>query len=322
MKTRISITAVIVSLPTVTNAAVVAYDGFDGYNNAVDNYDLPPGGNAIVYDEPPTGGIKAGQNPTKTGFTGAWNSTTDFSSDAYVKGAPGQIIYNDGSNNVLNTTTGQMLFSRDSSSSFSGNKNWSRNLSIGVSLPQTLYVSMMIQSTAGTPISWRSASSLSGGGSDRRFGYDISATGELSVFGVQSAGGNLTKVVGNIAFDQPQMLVMRLENNLNPDTASNAEGDQMKFWLNPILTSEASNPSPTILSTTPNKLNWYVVNPSWTLGYVEFNADVAAGESVIFDEFRIGNTWADVTPFTIVPEPSQLLLLSIGLLGALSKRRR
>ncbi len=322
MKPRFSlIPAAAILLPIGANAAVLAYDGFDGYNNAVDNYDLPPNGNAILYDEAPAGGGTTGQNPAKTGFTGAWNSASDFADSIYVKGSANQIIYNDGSNNVLNTTTGQMQISRDTGSTGSGIRTWSRNLDIGTSLPQTLYVSMVIQATSGVPFSWRSASTKNGGEA-RRFGYDVSATGELSVIGVQASGGSLAQPVGNIAFDQPQMLVMRFDDNVNPDSGSGAEGDQMKFWLNPILTSEASNPSPTILSTTDNKMNWYVRNSAWTLGYTEFNVDAEADESVIFDEFRIGNTWEEVTPFTVVPEPSGLLLLSIGTLGALFRKKR
>jgi hypothetical protein len=44
-------------------------------------------------------------------------------------------------------------------------------------------------------------------------------------------------------------------------------------------------------------------------------------DSLLIDELRIGTTWADVTPFTPVPEPSTASLAISGLLVLLTCHR-
>ena len=51
------------------------------------------------------------------------------------------------------------------------------------------------------------------------------------------------------------------------------------------------------------------------------NAALGAAQNN-FDEFRIGTDWADVTPFTVVPEPSAFAMLALGAMGFARRRRR
>ena len=298
-----------------THAALVAYDGFGNYGNSPANYALPPAGNAIYH-----AGSTTGQNPVTTGFTGEWNSPDNYASTVYIQAEPTQLVYNDGAGNLLDSTAGQMTLSRVPGSNSAGVKTWSRNLSLGTSLPNVMYVSMVVQATAGIPFQWRSASS-NNGNDDRRFGFNVDAAGSLDLVGVQAVGGTLTAPgVATLTPDQTHFIVMRFENNVNPSAGGGSEGDQMQFWVDPVLTSEGAPDH--VFSTTANRMNWYVAgNASWTLEYFEFAADPDGGQGVTFDELRIGDTWDDVTPSSLIPEPSSALLGLLGL-GLVALRRR
>lgn len=64
-----------------------------------------------------------------------------------------------------------------------------------------------------------------------------------------------------------------------------------------------------------------LVSASALLGALDIGQfSLATGDSTfVFDEVRIGNTWADVSP---VPEPSSFALLGVGALGLAALRRR
>jgi len=319
---RLVLAVAILLAPTASHAAFVAYDGFSNYGNTPVGYALPPTGNAIIFDPgSPGGNDNIGQNPATAGFTGPWKSDSAFASSVYAKAENSQLTYKDDAGWMLRTSPGQMNFSRDTGSSSAGFKYWSRDLNLDTSLPDVLYASMLVEATPGIPFWWRSAST--DGGEYRRFGFDVSAGGNLSVIGVQEVGGTVSTTVGSLAADEPHLIVMRFENNVNPSVGSStSEGDQMKIWVDPLLGSEG-NPD-AILSTAANRMHWYVAdNPSWTLGYFEFRADPAGGEGVILDEFRIGETWESVTAY-VVPEPTNLLIWSLlaGLGVGLGWRRR
>lgn len=87
-------------------------------------------------------------------------------------------------------------------------------------------------------------------------------------------------------------------------------------WLDPDAADLGTGAAPTSGST-------FTVNTDTQFfNYTQLRMGLfsGVGASVNFDELRLGDTWADVSPAG-VPEPSSLLLLSVGALGLLRRRR-
>lgn len=95
----------------------------------------------------------------------------------------------------------------------------------------------------------------------------------------------------------------------------NYDTNQARGWLNP---TELGGTAPAttwsgIGFTDPNELD-----PAKIVNQLFFGQTDTAGTSTIFDEFRIGTTYAAVTP---VPEPVSLALLAMGGLLLLPRKR-
>jgi hypothetical protein len=107
---------------------------------------------------------------------------------------------------------------------------------------------------------------------------------------------------------------------------SGAANDEVRLWINPSSLGGAepahtlqftnysgAGPSDVGINTGQGIGRFYLFQPTTV-------ADAPGGW--IFDELRVGTTWADVTPTAVVPEPSAgLLLLLSGALVAARFRR-
>lgn len=252
-----------------------------------------------------------GQAPTVSGFdAGAWASPSSYADYVYYRTEEGQLSYTDGNAWTLATAPGQLNLFRSSSSS-SANKDISRNLDVGTSLPDNLYISMLVQVSSGTSFTFQSASS---GYEDRRFGFGIDSDGHPFVTVSGIVNDQETNTAVTITPDQPHFLIARLTNGATSTT------DQIELFLDPLLASEGLNTA----VATIDEGNFYVAgNSTWTLKDVFFsNIAPTTPGSIIMDEVRIGAQWSDVTP--MVPEPSTFLLSALGLVGVglVGRRRR
>jgi hypothetical protein len=100
----------------------------------------------------------------------------------------------------------------------------------------------------------------------------------------------------------------------------------MHVWLTPSLDSE-----PALASADAQITDDYIDignHSGYPFNRLELTAEpnntgASNPEDFVFsDEFRPGNTYADVTPHTVIPEPSTFLIWSLGPLGVIGWPRR
>ncbi|QNN21288.1 PEP-CTERM sorting domain-containing protein [Planctomycetales bacterium ZRK34] len=300
--------AAVVLIPHVSaKAALMAYDGFISGgatpNTAAGEYETTTG---FANDE------LIGQNPTTTGFDStAWtNSSSSYAAHIYYKTDDDQLTYVDSTFRQLNTSFGQLDLTRNSGTG-GDVKQVFRDLDIGNALPDTLYISVLVQLSPSAEFMLRSAST--DGSSIRRFNFGIDAVGNPFATGSGTGGFTDTNTGITVATDQPHLLVAKLTND-------GFESDQIDLYLDPDLQSEGLN---TPVATVDGG-NFYVGgNGSWTLKDIFFfNNPSDDGEYVIMDEVRVGEFWSDVTPFTIVPEPATAALMLVPMASLMLRRRR
>jgi len=90
------------------------------------------------------------------------------------------------------------------------------------------------------------------------------------------------------------------------------------LYIDPPVSSLGVGSAPTAGSLFDNSASPNTTRIPYAFDTVRLGAFNAAG-TVRFDEFRVGTTWADVSP---VPEPSAAALLALAAGGLLARRRR
>ncbi len=302
------------------HGALLAYDGFgSGYDTSGGFADPSKGAsNALLWASDNTSSATfVGQAPVVTGFASqGWvrnNNLGTIASTVYPRLRSLQTnSYQNALGQRVSTTPGEVSVFRNSGSA-NGTKGFSRNLNVGKSdtYGAATYMSGMFTFTTGVVASYIESSSTNG--TDvRAFGMDIGADGSIQARG--SAATSVKTDPGLIVAGQSYFFVWKIT-----QSGAGSNNDYLTLFLNPTdLSSEAANTAVLTLGAG----DFYVIGSSaWELGKIAFGSEINGGNQFIVDEFRVGTTWEDVAPFTIIPEPGSLSLLAFGAMLVARRRR-
>jgi len=183
--------------------------------------------------------------------------------------------------------------------------NWS---DLGV-----LYVSYLLRVDAGPSgnprlISAYRDSSGTSGGFTPSGGLWINPSLQVGI-GKQSSATNWT--TDALSVNATNLIVLKYQ------YVEGSDNDIMSLWINPPASSfGGTEPTPT-LSTSSGSDDTGISIICLTL---RTSASLNGGGTYAIDEFRLGKTWADVTP--VIPEPAAVALSMLGGFGLLLLRLR
>lgn len=327
------VVATCMGLESTAHAVLLAYDPFrTGSNPASGEYyagsdskEFPaPNGSvpsaptdALVWaSSTSSAATRVGQDPTVIGFTGAWRTSATLGSQVYaeVQAAATQAYTAAGGSQMLQTTGGQVSLFRASGSTTTGDKNSIRDLSgiTGATYGNSLYVSGLV--TFQTALTASSIElNTTNASASTNLTMSFAANGAISI-----AGGAQTasSAASTVAANQTYFFVWKLEDN-----ATTGSGDRFTLYLNPTSLS-AENLNTATLTVGAAGSTFFGNGAADTINQLTWTGNILGGNAMIFDEFRIGTTWADVAPFSLVPEPSRAILAALAFGAILLQRRR
>ena len=231
-----------------------------------------------------------GQNPTRTGASGAWTANPNYDINATGLTFDG-----------LATSGGRV----DATVAPTGGATTWHTATESASAPSDVsntpfYISFLLRSDRAT---------------DVRLGLGTTGTGRF--MGMSQGtffAGNTTGGTFNI--NTTYLLVAKVTPN------ASGSNEQIQLWAYAdgatIPTSEGTAGAAIIDNSGVSFISG---TGTWNSGFGFYYSNVNASDSynASFDELRIGTTWSSVTP---VPEPSSALLLGFGLAGLAYLRRR
>lgn len=240
-----------------------------------------------------------------TGFTGAWSENGGLSSAVNFYPRASGLSYSD-----LSTSGGQLEHFRElTSTSPATSKLAIRDFSFApptISGASQIYMGFLFEVSSGADFKW-SYNDVQNRISD----LTVTASGNATFTGGGSTGSVLN--LGSIQ-SGTNMLLLRVT-DATSGSPNDSFYDEIEAWLNPDLTNlgMADEFGYGIIS----KFNG--TNTDLQPGAYSLNASLAAGQSFRFDKFFITDDLNDVV--VVIPEPSSAILLLLGSMALLRRRR-
>lgn len=283
MKTKLITLGLTCSLlSTSAFGAVIVYEGFN-YDVATANPVPPPGGDGSAYSSS-TGSV---------GMRNAWQGSVvaGLTYGDLVTSANGLTAT---TNNAFQSTVYRNMADDPFTSLRVGGSNTGNFGADGT----TLYYSFLMQAPeVGT--GKRALLQLTGNSGGNRIFLGIWP--DATTFSIGNANGGTANTSVTAAANTTYLLVARI------DFASG--NDTVNLWVNPTLNG-----------IEPATADATMTNYDLVGGFQQLAFRYDGNSTMLFDEFRMGETFADVTP---VPEPSTYALLGgLAALGLVYLRRR
>jgi len=296
--------------PAHADAAPLSYDGFE----------VGPG--VYLAGDDSTGvNVLGGQNPANPFYSGGWVQS----------GGDAQAVFDIGSLTYLNLPTAGGLVTDSVQFSCCSFGRDGRQLSTTLGTdpaPATIYQSFLIdfgsQGTDDpTQFGFRGYEMWNGGVGDSFKALDVfvnhfAGVNQLTLRITTPSGTDAELVSGGgltlDALAGIHLMVLRFD--FDPVLA-----DAVSLFLDPTDSIEANWVPAAVVSAANSDL---VISHHGTISNFTFSGGGHVPGR--FDEVRWGDTFEDVTPFgedtTAVPEPTSMVLMGLGLLGSLARRRR
>nr|MDA3873609.1 hypothetical protein [Kiritimatiellia bacterium] len=225
-----------------------------------------------------------------------WLNSDTSAAGSYYRATTGQATYTDGNGQSLVNTPGQSVFTGDGT-----RVSLQQFTTSGIQAPPQLYISTLVTLEAGSPdILFGLASSSTGTSADRPFQFGFTGGNTLTAVGWDGINSSST-VTGSIYGPGTYLLVARA-------AETTGDGDTLDIWVNPLLGDEVGSGAATLSLSGGG----FYVDLASTWSIDGFVVDSQGTGSITFDEIRVGESFADVTP--AIPEPSTLVLSLVSLI--------
>jgi hypothetical protein len=249
-----------------------------------------------------------GQNPTVTGFSGAWYSANTDATGPSISST--NLSFSNSSGTVA--TAGGSVFI-GSGLGVAGRVNRNLATPIGLDSDTTVYISLMMQNSLTSNTSQYRAFELNRASIDNN--DDSNRILQLGLsngdFGTTNYGfriNNNNSLRGNFGISNTNTNFFVIKLTLS----STALSDSITVWANPTNLS-----SETLSGSGVGFSGLTLSNTGNSIGRIQF-AGFTAG-TTNFDAVRIGDSWQAVTT---IPEPSTWALIAISLTALTILRRR
>ena len=331
------------------NAALLAYEGFDYTAGNLDTTKNGGIGWAQAWQPTTVSGNLANQQVFSTGFNytdGLGNALTVSGGRAHVTGDGGATGDNIGGVGTGTSVTPTRGFNFNRGANGLTETTWMSFISLRTGLPQGSAGQPPVGAppndylygrAASAQLFYNSASSTTAGSEMFAIGRatqssETTAAASLlqnDTWGIlQQGNANATKVSTiNFAAGAADFMLMRIDHlpGINAVSGLLTNADTIRIWINPNLdvapadgaadiTLNANDFNPTLAINRDLIFNRFRIFGGGT------NAVVGYG-SIELDEIRIGGGFADVTPYTSVPEPAMAALGGLGVLALILRRR-